>query len=156
MTSNLKAAKFYFEKLFMDNWTDSPIHFVGQEFDSTGIPSWINPHFIPRSGTLAALSGKRTRLDAALDVVCWASNDVEALDLTDKVIDFVATQAKDFSVTKFEINDNGWDNSNMVYVLLTFKLKYYAGDCVASTPTIRRYVINQGIDVYNNAVQTVN
>ncbi len=129
MISNLKETKYYFEKLFADKWVDTPIHFVGQEYDSTGIDTWINPRFVPVGGTLASLSGKRTRLEGSLDVICWAKNDVNAFDLTDKVVDFISANAENFTVVNFEINDHGWDDSNMVYVYLTFNLRYYAGTC---------------------------
>ncbi len=155
MVSNLKATKFYFEKLFLDKWVDTPIHFVGQEFDATGKSTWINPMFAPLNGSLAALSGKRTKLEGLLNIVCWAKNDVEVFDLGDKIIDFVSDNAKNFNVSGFEINDHQWDNSNMVYLYITFNIKYYAGDCIADTPQ-RTPVVNQGVAVYNNNNQIVN
>ena len=160
MVSNLKATKFYFEKMFLDKWTDTPIHFVGQEFDATGKTTWINPMFAPLSGTLAALSGRRTKMEGSLNVICWASNDVDVFELGDKIIDFIHNNAKEFNVNGFEINDHQWDNSNMVYLYLTFNIKYYAGDCVEPVPppppVIIRGIVNKGIAVYNNGNKIIN
>ena len=152
MISNLKETKYYFEKLFLDTWADTPIHFVGQEYDSTGVNKWINPRFVPSGGSLAALSGKRTKLEASLDVICWASNDVDAFDLADKVVEFMS--ATDFSISNFEINDYGWDDSNMVYIYLTFDLRYYAGECMALQ--IPAHIVNNGVPIVNNGVPVIN
>ncbi len=157
MISNLKQTKYYFEKLFADIWVDTPIHFVGQEYDATGVDTWINPRFVPSRGSLAALSGKRTRLEASLDVICWAKNDVEAFGLADKIVDFVVTNATSFAISNFEINDHGWDDSNMVYLYLTFNVEYYEGECQAPiAPIVPVGIVNNGIMVVNNGVPVIN
>ncbi len=157
MISNLKQTKYYFEKLFADTWVDTPIHFVGQEYDATGVDTWVSPRFVPSRGSLAALSGKRTQLEGSLDVICWAKNDVEVFDLSDRIVDFVSANAKDFSISSFEINDHGWDDSNMVYIYLTFDFKYYAGMCQAPiVPIVPNDIINHGIIIVNNGVPVIN
>jgi hypothetical protein len=148
MISNLKETKYYFENLFATKWTETPVHFVGQEYNSKGVSSWINPRFAPSGGRLSALSGQQTKLRGELDVVCWAKNDVDAFDLADKTIAFVSNNATDFSLTNFEISDHGWNESNMVYVVITFIFTYYAGTCVVSKKS--RYIKHNGKTVTNN------
>jgi len=127
--SNLKKTKFYFENMFATKWSGTPIHFVGQEYDATGVDSWINPRFVPTGGRVKGIGGGTTRLNGELDVVCWGENEVDAYDLADRVVDFVESNANDISITQFEINDIGWNTSNMVYVVLTFVFTYYRGSC---------------------------
>jgi len=153
----MKENKFYFENMFATKWTNTPIHFVGEEFDSKGITSWINPRFVPSGGTLAALSGQLTRIKSELDVVCWGKNEMEAFDLADSIIEFVKSNADEFSITHFEINDHGWNESNMVYIIVTFALNYYEGDCTAPQPApITRTVTHMGATVVNHGTILTN
>jgi hypothetical protein len=154
MISNLKQTKYYFENLFATKWSKTPIHFVGQEYNSKGIPSWINPRFVPAGGRLSALSGQQTKLRGELDVVCWAENDVEAFDLADNIIDFVGANATDFTISNFEINDHGWNESNMVYIIVTFTFTYYAGICTA--PKTLRHIVHNGKTVTNHGTILTN
>ena len=151
MKSNLKGTKYYFEKLFQDEWTNTPIHFAGQEFDSTGRDTWVNPRFVPQGGSLNSF-GMRTKLYGAVDVVCWAKNDVEVFDLVDNVVEFMSAHGKDYAIHKFEVNDHGWDDSNMVYVYLTFNLTYYEGECQATAPTTYNTITYHGKNVTHNGI----
>ena len=160
MVSNFKESKYYFEKLFIDSWIDTPVHFVGQEFDASGLTQWVNPRYTPSGGSLKGLSGGRTQVTASLDIICWAKNEVEVFDLSDKIVAFMASKATEFTISKFEVNDHGWDDSNMVYLYLTFDIKYYMGACTATPPPTQpqpiSQVVNNGLSVVNGADSIIN
>ena len=154
MISNMKETKYFFENMFLTNWSDTPVHFVGQEFTAKGLTSWINPRFVPSGGRLGGLSGLRSRLEAELDVVCWAKNDVEAFDLADKIVSFVHANANDFNINGYEVNDHGWNENNMVYVILTFSFTYYAGMC--TLPKVPCIIVNNGVPIVHGGVTVTN
>jgi hypothetical protein len=134
MISNFKETKYYFENMFATNWSQTPIHFVGQEFDASGIDAWVNPRFVPSRGDTVGINGNKTKQYAELDIVCWAKNDVEAFDLADQIVAFINATIEGFDINGYEINDHGWNDSNMVYVVLTFVFNYYTGDCLLYCP----------------------
>jgi hypothetical protein len=138
--------------MFASHWHDTPVHFVGQEYNAKGVDAWVNPRFVPSGGKISGFSSERTKLNGELDVVCWAKNDVKAFELADDIINFVTEFAKEFPLTNFEINDHGWNDSNMVYIVVTFVFTYYAGNC----PLLGEIVKDNGAIVMNNGAIVVN
>ncbi len=127
---NFQAAKFYFEDMFKNVWTTTPIHFAGQEFSGEGISKWVNPVYSPRSMTHSGLSLTANYNYGSLYVACWADTDVDAMALGDEIVDFIKnTTDPFFKVKNINVDDHGWQSSNKVYMILSFTIEYYVGNC---------------------------
>lgn len=125
----LKETKKYFEDLFNDNWTATPIHFGGQEFNAENIPQWINPTVQPLRNTATGINGSMM-YSFFVYVVCWAETDVDCMDLADSVAGFMSANiGDDYSTVGYNIIDHGWQDSNSVFTVMSFECKTYGGDC---------------------------
>ena len=130
-----KKAKFDFEKMFQDNWFDTPVHYAGQEFKADGIPRWVNPFYAPSSTYNRSITKDNFIRYGMLNVVCWAENDVEVFGLADDVTAMIQREiSKDYSIRSFEMADHGWNESNSAFALLLFQVEYYESPCI--TPPI--------------------
>ena len=128
MISNFQKTKAYFETLFKDNWTSTPVHYAGQEFSADTLDRWVNVIYKPLGGENTAYTGASMLINGTLTVICWAENDVEAMKLGDEVVAFVSAQ-KEFTMRMFEVNDHGWNESGSVYLYLTFDIKSHDMSC---------------------------
>ena len=126
MSSALKQTKYYFDDMFSSNWTSTPIHFAGQEFDNNNIPSWINVSYTPVRSTATGL-GNSNRTIGSVTVVCWDTNDVGVMELADEVIDFMKdnVEQNSYSLRGYDVDDHAWHTSNSVYIYLTFTVTTY-------------------------------
>ena len=126
----LRDNKLYFEQKFFDNWTDTLIHYAWQEFTTAGIDEWINPIYQPRSMRPIGISATG-EMRGALDIVCWAKNDAKAMELTDKVIQFVHDNVErdKFEINGYQIQDHNWDDSGLTYIYITFDIVSYNIRC---------------------------
>ena len=126
---SLRANKLYFENEFFTKWTDTPIHYAGQEFNSEGIDKWINPVYHPLSGKPQGMTkfGASMSQRASFDIVCWAKNDADAMELSDNIIAFVAdnVNSSKFAVSGYQVGDHAWDNTGLVYLYLSFDIMVY-------------------------------
>ncbi len=127
---NFQAAKFYFEDMFKNVWTTTPIHFAGQEFSGEGISKWVNPVYSPRNMTNAGISNTVNKNFGVVYVACWADNDVDAMGLGDLVVDFMKSQVNSqYRIQAINVDDHGWQSSNKVYMILSFSIEYLGGEC---------------------------
>lgn len=128
---NLRETKLYFETLFNSFWTGTPIHYAGMEFDGTKHVSWINPVYKPLRSTSNGVSGNTSVELGQLYVVCWADYDSDAMKLSDDVVDFLKTNINkaQFRSRGYEIIDHGWDESNKVFIMLSFTYEQLSGSC---------------------------
>ena len=126
----LKETKFYFENLFATLWTNTPIHYAGQEFDATGIQRWINPTVTPVRNTFNGL-GQRKLFEFNLYIPCWAENDVESMQLADEIALFVKDNVDGslYHSNGYDVIDHGWQDSNQVFTVLSFRFKSFDGQC---------------------------
>ena len=128
---NLKETKYYFEDIFSRLWSETPVHYAGMDFDATKQPKWINPVYKPLRSTNNGISIE-TRVDLGqLYVVCWADYDVDAMELSDNLIDFLDENVDKtlFRSRGYEVIDHGWDDSNKVFVLLSITYEHFVGSC---------------------------
>ena len=134
----LRENKKYFETQFFNKWTQTPIHYAGQEFKNDGIESWINPIYYPRSGQHTGLSAFNAMQRGSFDVICWARNDADALGLSDDIIKFMIDNIdKDkFTLQGYQIQDHAWDDSGLTYVYLSFNVVSYDIKCEYTPPVI--------------------
>jgi hypothetical protein len=130
MVSTLRATKLYFEKLFADNWTQTPIHFAGQEFRPSSEGEWVNVVYTPLSGRPLSLSKEPAISTGILTVICWAESDANAMALADDIIAFVSLNAGAYKMNNYEVTDHVWHDANQVYLYLTFTVESYDGQCV--------------------------
>lgn len=129
MTGTSRETKEYFEKLLQDNWCDTPIHFVGQEFDQDGTQRWINPFYTPTYGENRGF-GNRVSNFGTLYIACWAENDLEAIALSDSVIEFMnANVTAPYIISTYSIEDHGWHKANKVFVTVAFSIETIGGTC---------------------------
>lgn len=128
MTSTLQQTKFYFENLLQGLWTNTPIHFSGQEFNEKGISKWINPHYTPRGGETTGLDALTTN-EGMLYISCWADTDVDAMALGDEIIDFINTNIdrNSYRIRRYEVADHGYTESNKVYAIIGFNIQTLDG-----------------------------
>ncbi len=132
MISSLQATKYYFDELFMSSWTSTPVHYAGQEFNAKEVPQWVNPFYAPKYGDKKGLSNTLSSNYGNLYVACWAETDVEVMAIADDVVAFLNNIVnKEYRVKKYEISDHGWQESNQVYIMLTFSLEVLDGACAA-------------------------
>jgi len=128
----LRENKLYFEQIFFNGWTATPIHYAGQEFKIDGIDSWINPVYNPLTARLSGLSKFGNFSERGMvDVVCWAKTEADAMQLADDVIAFFGdnVDATKFKLGGYSVQDRGWTDSNMVYVYLSFDVVSYDIKC---------------------------
>lgn len=129
MISNLRDTKYYFENLFDTWWEQTPIHFVGQDFDQDNTQRWINPFYTPTFSASKGL-GSLTTNYGNLMVACWAENDVQAMELGDTLIAFITDNVGTaYRIKNYEVSDHGWHKTNKVYVTITFNLEILEGVC---------------------------
>jgi len=124
MVSSFKDTKFYFEDMFQTLWFETPIHYAGQEFDGSDIQHWVNPFYQPTYGSNTDLCS--TTLNSGnLHVACWGDSDIEAMDLADNIVSFIMenTDKTKYRIKRFEMSDHGWNDSNKVYVVITFTVE---------------------------------
>ncbi len=153
--SNFKAGKFYFDKMFVDNWTLTPVHYAGEEFDGTGKDRWVNPSYKPTSRGSASLSKDVKRVEANLFVPCWGETDVEVMELLDEVIDFVEAHTKSpYTILNTSVIDHGWHDTNKVFGILMFSIEGIIGDC--QNVSVLTPVVNANNNVVNNTIPIVN
>ena len=123
----MKETKLYFETLFSAGWSLTPIHYAGQEFDQEGTKRWVNPVYTPLRTDNSGISETGRRAYGLFNVICWAENDVEAMDLADSVVEFMDAnvETNQYSLNGYTIEDHGWHKTNKVYIYLSFKTTFY-------------------------------
>ena len=150
----LRESKEYFEYIFFNNWTQSPIHYAGEEFKNKGLKTWVNPMYHAGRGKLTL--GGSVKNTGVLNVICWADTDAEALEVADDVIAMILSKVDTnlFSISKYEIPDEGWDDSNRNYVFVSFDMTHYAGTCFPTN--IVKRIVHNAVPVTLNGVQVTN
>ena len=129
MISNLHATKEYFENMFATKWTETPVHYVGQDFDQDSVVKWINPFYAPSRSENSGISGV-TRNYGNLRVACWADSDANAMELVDTVITFIGSNVGvEYRIFNYSIDDHGFHKANKVYVIVSFSLEILEGTC---------------------------
>ena len=128
---NLRATKKYFEDIFHSYWTETEVHFVGQDFDGSQHDSWINPLYKPLRNTPNGVSTKTSIEMGQLYLVCWAEDDVSAMELADLAVEFISENVDKslFRSKGYDVVDHGWDTSNKVFVMLSFTFEQFSGTC---------------------------
>ena len=128
---NLRATKKYFEDIFHSDWTETAVHFVGQDFDGSQHDSWVNPVYKPLRNTPNGISAKSSIEMGQLYLVCWAKDDVSAMDLADLAVEFIGENVDKslFRSKGYDVVDHGWDNSDKVFVMLSFTFEQFSGTC---------------------------
>ena len=126
---NLQATKKYFEDMFSSYWTNTDIHFAGQEFDGSKRNSWINPIYKPLRNTSNGVSSTTSIEMGQLYIVCWADTDNEVMGLAASVIEFIDVNVETplFRSRGHDMIDHGWDDSNKVFVMLSFTSSISSG-----------------------------
>lgn len=124
MTSSLKSTKYYLESLFSQNWSETPIHFAGEEFDGKSIDKWINIFYSPLLSRSGGLSESSYTI-GNFYVICWANTDVDVMSMGDNAVSFMNTNIDKsyYKLKNFEIADHGWNESNKVFLVLTFSIE---------------------------------
>ena len=130
MISEFAATKEYIETLFVDNWTETPIHFEGMDFKSDGIDRWVNLLYQPRSGLISSY-GQTTTLNGWVHVVCWGDTPKAVEELADKIVAFMSSELdiSRYKCGRFEISDQGVAPNEKFFITLTFDLATVAGTC---------------------------
>ena len=125
MKSSLRSTKLFFENIFFNDWAETPIHYAGQEFDSDGIPQWINLYYMPRSTGTPGFGSNKS--EGYLNVICWATNEADSMELADKVIEFATTKNEPniYIIKNVTIDDHGWVDANSVFTFVSFYIESY-------------------------------
>lgn len=124
---SLKETKKYFENLFNDNWHETPIHFIGEDFDKDRGEEWINPVYSPSSSDSVSVSNDGRKSYGTLAVICWAKNDLNVMDLADRVVGFMEdnVEGNQYSLKGYNVEDHAYHEANKVYVYLSFTVTSY-------------------------------
>lgn len=124
MISSFAEGKLYYENMFNDHWNATKIHFAGQEVLPKQTKKWVNPFYQPMYGSTGSLSSTCADNYGNLHVACWAINDLDALTLGDSVVAFIKANndGSKYLIKGFEMSDHGWNESNRVYVVITFSI----------------------------------
>ena len=125
MISSFADTKLYYENMFNNHWKTTKIHFVGQEVMPKQTKKWVNPFYQPAYGATGGLSDVCSDNYGNLHVACWATNDLDAMALGDAVVGFIKANndKTKYRIKKFEMSDHGWNESNRVYVVITFSIQ---------------------------------
>ena len=128
----IRETKEYFETLFFNEWTKTPIHFAGQEDLTPKPPMWVAPYYEPSRTEASGMSIYSAVHYGSLLVACWGDDEGEAMLLADDIATFIHSEV-DRSLVKikfgYSILDHGWDASNKVYVLVSFNVSVRCGTC---------------------------
>ena len=128
--TNFKETKVAIEKMFYDNWYDTPIHYAGVEFDATDIDKWVNPVYEPDSILNTSMSGTSIVSTGAMYIVCWASNQFDAFELADTVTTMIGSNMPDdISTIRSSMIDQGFDPSGKAFVVIRYNIKSYIAVC---------------------------
>jgi len=135
--SSLQETKLIIEELFKTNWTDTPIHFSGQEFDARKMPQWINLIIRPSRITRASVSNGRSIMSLDVYVPCWSDTEAESFELADKIIAFFNSKVGSSaikilmpnSIDSVTIIDQGWNEANKSFVVPMFSMTVQVGNC---------------------------
>ena len=75
--------------------------------------------------------GENLLTRGSFDVVCWAKSDADAMELSDKLIKFVADNVNSdkFLLNGYQIADHAFDNTGLVYIYLSFDVTSYPSTC---------------------------
>jgi len=128
---NLRETKLYFENVFYTNWNDTPVHYAGQEFDGSGYDAWVNPVYKPLRSTANGISNTTNISMGVLYIPCWHTTDAGAMELADTMVEFIDANIdkKLFRHRGYDVIDHGWDESNKVFVVLSFTFEQFDGTC---------------------------
>ena len=128
---NLVETKKYFEDIFEDGWLETAVHYVGMEFDGSQHDRWVNPVYKPLRSTPNGISESTSISMGQLYIVCWADNDGDAMELADSVVAFISTDVDKtlFRHRGHDVIDHGWNESNKVFVMLSFTFEQFNGTC---------------------------
>ena len=125
---SFKQTKFYFENLFSVEWTKTPVHFAGMEFDKKKKTAgeWINltykPSYLKSQGLDSGIQS------GMVTVVCWAETDVDSMGLSDDVVSFFNMNIDTkFRVRSIDVIDHGWQTATSAYTMLSFRFEYNIG-----------------------------
>ena len=121
----LQDIKLDIETKFYDHWSDTKVHYGGEEFDNKGLDKWVNVIYTPTLMHKSGLSSTKTNTyNVNVYMVCWAKDDIMGSSLVDTITTFTDEQFFSVLQSDIEIVDRGWDESNMVYYLLRFNYQY--------------------------------
>jgi len=128
---NLKETKYYFENIFNSSWNKTPVHYAGMTFDGSKQSQWVNPIYKPMRNRSNGINDDTTVALGQLYVVCWADYDIDAMTLSDDVIAFLKEEVDGslFRSRGYEVVDHGWDDSDKVFMLLSFTYEHFVGEC---------------------------
>ena len=128
---NLQTTKKYFEDVFNSHWIQTDVHYGGQDFDAKEHVSWVNPIYKPLRSSSNGMSTSTSIDMAQLYVICWADDDTDAMELADSVVEFIDSNIdKQLFISRgHDVIDHGWDESNKVFVMLSFTFEQYSGTC---------------------------
>ena len=131
----LKETKIYFETMFATGWTTTPIHFMGQEVDMHGVDQWINVSYKPRAKLSTGFTS--SSMSGAIYVVCWAKDDFDVMDLSDKVIAFYESTIDPKLVKShgYNIIDHGYEESGKSFIVVSFNIETYKCDIGIQPPS---------------------
>ena len=129
--TNFKDIKYYFEDMFNTGWTDTPIHFGGQEFDAPStFAEWINLVYTPQRSERGSISDNLSIIYGTVYISCWAEDDVDVMGLTDDVIAFVEEAlASPHKILKTTIIDHGWNTANKSYTIIALNIQSTLNEC---------------------------
>lgn len=126
--SNTKETKQLIDNTFIDNWTLTPIHYAGAKFNSKNIDEWVNIVYEPRGGALTGLNGTSTSTRGVIYAVCWSETSLNTMELVDNVILFIDRYLdKNIIVRGNEIIDQGYDENNKSFMVVSFPINSYIG-----------------------------
>jgi hypothetical protein len=129
--SNFTQVKKDIDDIFKLNWVDTPIHFSGMSFDSTGKEKWINVVYEPAENMQSGISGSTTESRGMVYVVCWADYEYDAMALADSIVTLFNANLPAYIVNKeHNIIDIGYNENSKSFLVLAFPIKsYISGEC---------------------------
>ena len=83
------ALKQAIELEFQENWTDTGLHILGFNFDSTGLKEWVKLNVTPISTDILDVSNTLNNETALIEVFCYGKTLHRAIDISDAVEDLV-------------------------------------------------------------------
>lgn len=77
---------------FFQNWTETPIHWFGLEFDINGLDEWIFVSYTHTSSKNADINGSDYRENGVIDILIYARTENRTFEIYDMISNMLRNQ----------------------------------------------------------------
>ncbi len=107
--------KQYVEQTFVDNWSSTPIHFYGVDFDSSGLDEWIQVKFSPLDTSYSDSLAECIQITGLVELYTYAKTLRDAMVLADNALAVIGLTTNYVVLSDVPTEQGTFDN-NVWYV----------------------------------------